>query len=411
MCASTNRIMAHHSGINHLVANSPRFFHNALVPSQAERKPRMFQLNMWCYPWDLVDEDLDEVLDRLKGEAGVSGISVATNYHAIDQLRAHPGVLPKRFYSVGGAQFQPESNRYANTRLKPTVARWLRSRNPLARLAEKCDRRNLRLRAWTVCCHCDFTLEKYENYAVKNVFGDPDPTWLCPANPDVRECLRAMVEDLASNYGFETIELERPSFQERPHVHAHQKVGSELGSLGHWLSNLCFCESCRQKAKNLGLDVDAAAKTTADTLEAILQHDQALNISLDQFINEHPALSEFTTWRCKEVNSMVETIGQSSPAPLVIHRDGGRFIAGTDWPALAPFCRATLSNCPEPYTDQAIEQTINQARQDDATLVRALSLAARMGVPSANLYNYGLIPLSRLQWIKQAARYIHRETV
>lgn len=26
----------------------------------------MFQTNMWCYLWDLVDEGIDEVLNRLQ---------------------------------------------------------------------------------------------------------------------------------------------------------------------------------------------------------------------------------------------------------------------------------------------------------------------------------------------------------
>jgi hypothetical protein len=373
---------------------------------------------------------MDEVLDRLKGEAGVTGISVATNYHSINQLRAHQGVMPKRFYSVGGAQFQPEASRYSDTRLKPTVARWLRSRNPLAQLADLCDQRNLKLRAWTICCHCDFAVEKYEKYAVKNVFGDPDPSWLCPVNPDVREYLRAMVEDLASNYGFETMELERPSFQETAHVHAHHKMGNDFGSLGHWLSNICFCESCRQTAKTKGVDVEAAARITAETLEEILQYDQPPASSPEQFVTRNPALTEYTDWRCSEVTDLVESIAQSSPSPLVIHRDGGRFIAATEWSSLAPHCKATLSNCLEPYSDEAIEKTVERALQDNgriehvelgfkvisplcpdsATLVRNLSKAAQLGVPSVSLYNYGMIPLHRFNWIKQAARYVRRET-
>jgi len=34
----------------------------------------MFQTTLWCYLWDLVDEGIDEVLDRLKGQAGVTAI-------------------------------------------------------------------------------------------------------------------------------------------------------------------------------------------------------------------------------------------------------------------------------------------------------------------------------------------------
>ena len=81
----------------------------------------MFQTNLWCYLWDLVDEGIDPVLDRLQGEAGATGVSVATCYHSVDQLRPHPGISPRTFRSAGGAQFQPASDRYAATRIRLSV--------------------------------------------------------------------------------------------------------------------------------------------------------------------------------------------------------------------------------------------------------------------------------------------------
>ena len=222
----------------------------------------MFQVNLWCYLWDLVDEGIDQVLDRLKGEAGATGISVATCYHSIDQLRCHPGVSPRTFRSAGGAQFQPDASSYEGTRIRPVVATWLGKRNPLAALADACQKRGLKLRGWTVCCHSSLGVARHPTCAVKDVFGDPNPTWLCPVNPDVREYLRAMVDDLTRNYAFDAIELERPSFDANPHAHAHHKIGFELGDVGRWLYHLCFCESCRQAAEIVARQVDPVRANT-----------------------------------------------------------------------------------------------------------------------------------------------------
>ncbi|UCD28558.1 MAG: hypothetical protein JSV03_15990 [Planctomycetota bacterium] len=389
----------------------------------------MFQTNMWCYLWDLVDEGIDKVLDRLQGEAGITGISVATFYHSVDQLRPHAGVLPKRFLSPGGAQFQPQADRYTGTRIKPAAASWLKKSNPLAKVAEACEKRKLALRGWTVCCHSSLMVSKYSNGAVKNVFGDIDPTWLCPINPDVREYLRAMVEDLSGNYPFETIELERPTFQERPHSHAHYKVGIELGEVGHWLSDLCFCESCRQAAVDDGIDAGAAAKAAGAALEKIFAGGDPLEQSIEEFMGDVPVLSDYVDWRCAKVASLVETIKQSCKCRIVVHRAGGRFVAAADFKTIGPYCDATLSNCPHPYTDQTIDETVNEALKDtgeishvelgfnafspfcpdSATLVRSVSHVAKLGVPSVNIYNYGLIPLSRMEWIRRATRYAGRE--
>src|SRR5690349_13438156 len=103
----------------------------------------MFHISMNCYPWDLVDEGIDAVLDRLKGEAGVTGISVPFSCGPIVQLRPHAGVSPRTFRSRGGVQFQPEASHYTGTRIRPVVADWLRKSNPLAAIAEACAKRGL----------------------------------------------------------------------------------------------------------------------------------------------------------------------------------------------------------------------------------------------------------------------------
>ena len=73
----------------------------------------MFRTNLWCYLWDLIDEGSDAALDRIQGDIGASGISIATSYHSIAQLRPHAGVLPRVFQSAGGIWFQPESSHYS----------------------------------------------------------------------------------------------------------------------------------------------------------------------------------------------------------------------------------------------------------------------------------------------------------
>ena len=44
----------------------------------------MFNANLWCYVWDLEDEGIDRVVDRLHGEVGATGVSVATSYHSVE---------------------------------------------------------------------------------------------------------------------------------------------------------------------------------------------------------------------------------------------------------------------------------------------------------------------------------------
>jgi hypothetical protein len=387
----------------------------------------MFQTNLWTYLWDLVDEGIDEALDRLKGEAGVTGISLAVTYHSIEQLRPHPGVSPRTFRSPGGAQFQPVPEFYAATRIRPVVAPWLKKSNPLAAVSQGCEKRGLKLRAWTVCCHGSATVAKYPVFAMKDVFGDPSATWMCPVNPDVREYLRALVEDLTTHYLFDTIELERPSFPEKLHSHAHHKMGVALGPVGEFLYNLCFCESCRQTAKRDGVDVEAAAAAATDGLTAILSDGDLEASSRESFLSENPDLATFVDWRCRQVTSLVASLKQASPVRVVVHRVGDRYMTATDWRAVAGACDGLLAPCS--YSADAMASLVQEVCGDTGDMsgvelsfkactpqcpsaeafVSAVAGAARLGVRSVDVYNYGLLPMGRMEWVRRASRYAQRE--
>lgn len=388
----------------------------------------MFEVNMWTYPWDLVDEGIHQALDQLKGQAGVTGVSLAVTYHSIEQLRPHPGVAPQTFRSPGGAQFQPVPELYAATRIRPVVAGWLKKSNPLAPISEACDKLGLKLRAWTVCCHGSAIVARYPAFAMKDVFGDSSANWLCPVNPDVREYLRALVEDLSTHYLFDTIELERPSFPEKLHSHAHHKTGVVLGPVGEFLYNLCFCESCRQAAKRDGVNVEAAASAATEGLAAILSDRDSEASSRESFLSENPDLAAFVDWRCGQVASLVEMLKQTAECRVVVHRVGDRYMAATDWRAVAGACDGLLAPCS--YAgDDAMKTLVQEVRGDTGNpagvelsfnacspqcpsaeaFVSAVAGAAKLGVRSVNIYNYGLLPLKRMEWIRRASRYAQRE--
>jgi hypothetical protein len=389
----------------------------------------MFQTNMWTYLWDLVDEGIDDALDRLKGEAGATGISLAVTYHSIEQLRPHSGVTPRTFRSPGGAQFQPTPELYAATRIRPLVPSWLKKTNPLAAVSDACEKRGLKLRAWTVCCHGSAMVAKYPVFAMKDVFGDPSATWMCPVNPDVREYLRALVEDLTTHYRLDTIELERPSFPEKLHSHAHRKAGVELGPVGDFLYNLCFCESCRQAAKRDGVDVEAAATAVLGGLNAILSDDTPTAASPSEFVSRNPVVSEFVDWRCRQVTSLVAALKEASPARVIVHRVGDQYMTATDWRSVAGACDGLLSHCA--YSgDEAMKALVNEVLRDTGnmagvelgfnactppcpnaeTFVSAVAGAAKLGVRAVDVYNYGLLPAGRMEWVRRASRYAQRET-
>ena len=383
----------------------------------------MFNANLWCYVWDLEDEGIDHVVDRLHGEVGATGVSVATSYHSVEHWRVHAGVTPRIYRADGAVYFQPDAKRYAATRLRPIVAPAIKSRNPLARIADACARRHMHLRSWTVGAHNSALVARHKEMAVRNVFDDMNPTWLCPANPDVREYFRALIGDLSANYPLDAIELESFLFPAATHAHRHEKIGIEFGPADQFLLTLCFCPSCRQAASAADVDVDAAARSTKVRLEATFKAGRGSELSPDELLAEDEPIRQLDRWRTDSMTALIAALAKAGTVPLVLYDFGALSTMGGDLAALAPHADRYLGLC---YTTEidAINRTVKRLRAvkadpaavergfhtfapvcpDAPTLVRQLTRAAELGVRSVNLYNYGIMPETNLDWVRQAIR-------
>ena len=156
----------------------------------------MFRSYIVSHLADLVDAGVEECLDRVQG-VGASGVSVAVTSGALGELRSAAQATPRVFRSRGGFFFQPNDEYYGDTRLKPIVSTWLKGRNPLEKVVDACRRRGLELRRRLSAFEVGRIARRYPEAAAQTVFGDPAPTTLCPASPDVRALLRATVDDLS----------------------------------------------------------------------------------------------------------------------------------------------------------------------------------------------------------------------
>ena len=71
--------------------------------------PTMFEAMVSAYPWDVLDEGIDEVLDRLHGELGATGLILWA------------GCAP--LLHVRGREIEPRIVRSRPPRLKPSRSR------------------------------------------------------------------------------------------------------------------------------------------------------------------------------------------------------------------------------------------------------------------------------------------------
>lgn len=382
----------------------------------------------WCYPWDLLDEGPDIALDRIVGEIGAQSISLATTYHSVAQFRPHAAEGPARFLADAAAHFQPSLACYAATRIRPLPAAWMKSRNPLERIADACQKRGAAIRAWLIACHGSALAARYPDAACRDAFGNRSSSWLCPANPDVREYVAALAADLSTNYPIAAIELESPDFDSGPHAHAHEKCGLALGPIEQLLLSLCFCESCVQSAAAADIDAEAALRSVRVHLEPTIAGQPARTVALHDFLADDPPLNRYVRHRVESIRALIAAVRRRTKLPLTIHAPWNADLAGWNPADLAAQCDAFLIPAWIESTDarrdrlSAIIAAAGEASRvqlgfycyppgaaDGPALVRAVHEAAAAGHATIGFYNYGIAPNAGLDWARQAIRFARRD--
>jgi hypothetical protein len=389
----------------------------------------MFKVQVIAYPWDLEDEGIDRVLDTLQGEVGVQGLSVVAASEPVCELRARPEAIPRVFRSRGGLYFHPGGECYSDTRLKPVTSRWLKSRDPIARVAETCRERNIGLRLIVQTRRIGRLAEKNPTLVAKSVFGDESTAALCPINPDVRAFFCDLVADVCRQYSPEAVEIHD---MDRPFETAVLSSAADryaLGPAGEALFSICFCESCRQWASENGADAEGAARSADVTLGKAIESGQALIGTLDDLIAADEILGAYVeslrVGHAEVVDAMARAASRDVALRVTAQADRhcGRLSR------LVRECQAIVADAEIPLSEAhddplTLAHDIAATRDDlhcdariparEATFgdppiaVQTLRLLVDRGVAGAHLDHYGVMGAVELNAAKQAVRYARR---
>ncbi len=264
---------------------------------------------MYVYAWDLWQEGVVPVADRLRA-AGLSGVSIATAYHAGKFLRPHAPRGRVWFPDDGTVYFKPDPALYG--RLAPQAARMVGAFDALGELATRAP--DLRVTAWTVGLHNSRLGAAHPDLACQTPFGDPLVNALCPSQPEVRAYLAALALDTARQPGLREIAIETPGFQTYRHGHHHEFELIELPEAAETLLGLCFCSACRARARAFGIDADRLAAEAVRRLDAFFADGHAplsdLRIDADW--------SAFMACRAATVTSLVAEVRATTPAQVTL---------------------------------------------------------------------------------------------
>ena len=216
---------------------------------------------------DLRGEGQDVVLDRIVNEFGATGVTVAAAYHRARDLSPHGS--PHLTVRHDGVHFIPDDDLFDGLRLQPPVQRGA-NEHPLRSLRSATSERGVTLSGWTVFCHNTTLGEAHPDCTTENAFGERgSPADLCPSHPDVRAYVLALARNVA-RLGFDEVVAESLHFATFEHGYHHERSFVTLGGIDRFLLSLCFCTSCKDIAKQRGVDAEAARVACRRSLAAVL---------------------------------------------------------------------------------------------------------------------------------------------
>jgi hypothetical protein len=380
-----------------------------------------YSASMWTYLWDIVDEGYEKVFRNLS-ENGLTAISLATAYHAGRFLEPHN---PKRkvfFLEDGTVYFNPKQQLYG--KLHPKVNSLVRAGHNLERVQKVADKWGMKTRAWVVCCHNTPMGTDHPEVASEDAFGDKLHHNLCPSNPDVRKYLRSLIADISAR-GVETIELEALQFEGYTHGFHHELEGIELTKAARSLLGFCFCPSCLASAKLAGVNLVSLRAFTKQKLESYFS-DPTKGASDLSSMDALPSdlIEPFFKWRITVVQSLLADLmtvaGHTKLRHLVYIDSLVMKLASIDASASAKTAGGVLAlgyvkdglSLREPMRvlqslvgDSEITLGLQVGLPGSGgkkEFLEKMSVAKGIGIRSFNFYNYGLIPLDNLKWIKEA---------
>lgn len=375
---------------------------------------------VWAYPWDVRAEGPNHVNNRLQA-MGINEVALATNYHSVQTFAPH-NPDRKTHFAHASSYFKPD-DRYG--KLEPTPYEGMDG-DWVADVASGLS--DMTLISWTVGCHNSRIGMTHPEATLESPYGDDLVFGLCPSNPDVQSYLVALISDLANRSQFDRIELETfDYFYGTGFGWHHQKIHARLGTLGEFLLGLCFCEHCRTKAANAGVDVECARETAVATLDAIIANHTPHDLIPERWIRANPDVADYVSVREDTLVDLYANLASAADDVRLgyyvgMPEAGKEWLVGADLNRLAAhidyYCLLAYESSPSAVlnayrTVNAITPDLplhvgvlpgHPAIKDEATITDVVDGLRSEGVPRVSFYNYGLLPEQSLDWIEAAIR-------
>jgi hypothetical protein len=390
---------------------------------------------------DLLGEGCGAVLGNLQDRAGLDDVTFSATYHDARDVFPHNPRYHVHRHEGDIAWFAPERRRYKNG-LRPQPAAAAAGADLLAEVCEQADRRGMRVDAWTIFLHNSALATVHPDCATRNVYGDPYLSDLCPANPRVQAYCVELAGDLA-RYPVRRLLAESLHYRPLEHGEHHERYLMELPGGVRTLLSVCFCTHCQAAGRAAGVKVEALARAVRDTLQPIWEGAPAAQVAAACASPQLCAdLDAFVQVRMATVTALVAQVrgalahagvrlgfidhsGAMSHVMLGIGADDEVTLSarklGIDLAAVAAasdevfalgyvdsaerlqaLLASYVAAIPPGHPLAVALRPLLPDCRDSANLAAKVAAVRAAGADSVAFYHYAMMPLNRLDWIRQA---------
>ncbi|MET3703784.1 hypothetical protein [Citrobacter sp. UYEF32] len=245
------------------------------------------------HPHDILDEGMENILQRIDGMQNVEHLFVELN--TIFERNPYPvGVLPHNpvHESVMGNGMLHVNIDNPDTRLQQKIDPGVLAGNdPLRRVQQATEGTRYKVIPWVNILNGDFSGDIANNQVV-DYRGRVIKYWLCPNAPDVADYWQKTFSRIKSLYGYDTFLIDRIRFPDW--------AGKEVNPAGLFT---CFCPHCQQAMKAQGLAPEVVKDELDKIAAALAEGDFAYPV---EAFRDNPIIARWVAFRQQSVTGLVE---------------------------------------------------------------------------------------------------------
>jgi len=348
--------------------------------------------------------------------------------------------------AVRGGAAHPEGSPYRSEAGKVATMRVTRSgpnsilggRDLMGEIIEKAKKLGISVTAWFVCFHNSRLGFLHPGVVARNAFGDPYYHYLCPMNQDASGYVLNLLDDFTSRYACDGVFLESLSYSGFGHGYHHEFYGVTINAELSALLGLCFCEACRRAAEKGNIDVERLAASVRKRIDTCVgkgdDKKNATPVRVLESIGKLCGMNDFLRMRCERVGRLLEQTAQITRerkmrldffgpvfAPVkmsllegvdlaVVNKKADRYVLPIEEknPALVENEIRYAKQFFNPEKIVLSLRLLERATSSQRNLKAKAELAERHGLAGCNFYNYGMVPLDRLNWLTSKGQEIAR---